>query len=196
MVAVWVFIAIDVSPKPSRWGVSSVPDRVLQVELLNNNRPTMLAFGLLLSQRKQASEVERSATSVALAQPDSASNPEAPFLRRPILFDPNSLEPCAAGRNILKRAATWLHEHGEARVLIVGSCDTSGSESCTHALAEARAAAIQRFLEVSGVRSEQIVGIKGWDNVDHSCRPTEIKCQQLSRSAQMFMASSALPLKE
>ena len=40
---------------------------------------------------------------------------------------------------MLKRAADWLRQHREARILIVGSCD-GGSETCTHSLAEARGA--------------------------------------------------------
>lgn len=71
----------------------------------------------------------------------------------------------------------------------MGSCDTSGSESCTDALAEARAAVIRKFLENSGVRSGQVVGVKGWDNDEHRCRPAEIKCQQLSRNVQIFLAA-------
>jgi len=63
-------------------------------------------------------------------------------------------------------------------------------------LAEARATVIRKFLEDSGVRSDQIVGVKAWDNVDQSCGPAEIKCKQLSRSAEMFMAGSSSPSKE
>lgn len=190
-----VLIVVDTSPKPNHWRASSVIAPASQVEVLQNSSPTLLASGSFLSQRKQASSAELTKPSV-LVHPASASMPEPPFLRRPVLFDPNSLEPSAAGRTVLKRAATWLREHGEARVLIVGSCDTSGSESCTHTLAEARATVIRKLLEESGVRSDQIVGVKAWDNVDQSCGPAEIKCKQLSRSAEMFMAGSSSRSKE
>lgn len=46
-----------------------------------------------------------------------------------------------------------------------------------------------------GTESDQIVGVKGWDNVDHACRTTAPRCQQFNRSAQIFMASSAVALK-
>jgi outer membrane protein OmpA-like peptidoglycan-associated protein len=94
---------------------------------------------------------------------------------------------------MLKRAVTWLREHPEARVLIVGSCDSSGSETCTHALAEGRGATIQKFLHTSGIASDQLVGVKGWDNLDHTCGPADVKCQQSNRSVRIFMASSVTP---
>lgn len=94
---------------------------------------------------------------------------------------------------MLKRAALWLREHRESRVLIVGSCDSSGSETCTHALAAGRGAAIQRFLQNSGIASDQLVGVKGWDNLDRTCGPADVKCQQSNRSVRIFMASSVTP---
>ena len=166
------------------------------VEMLQNNSSTLLAFGPMSSPQKQASGHPQPASSLALDRPASARIQEPPFLRRPVLFDPNSLEPSAAGKDLLKRAVTWLREHSDARILIVGSCDPSGSESCTHALAEARATVIRRFLESSGVRSDQIVGVKGWDHVDRGCASSEIKCKQLSRNAQMFLAGPIPPSKE
>jgi len=120
----------------------------------------------------------------------TVSNP--PFLRQPILFGPNSLELTVAGKNTLKRAAVWLRQHHEARILIVGSCDVSGSETCTHALAEARGGVIQKFLGSSGI-DDQIVGVKGWDNLDEGCQTSDIGCQQLNRSARIFMAGSVAP---
>ena len=143
--------------------------------------------------RQQASGLDRSNPSARLAQPAPVAIPNPPFLRRPILFGPNSLELTIGGRNMLKGAAAWLRRHHEARILIVGSCDSSGSESCTRTLAEARGAAIQKFLGSSGIGSDQIVGVKAWDNLDHSCRTSEIECQQLDRSARIFMASSVAP---
>jgi len=124
-------------------------------------------FGFFLSQQEQAQQEqapgpERSKTSVGVAHAASGAISNPPFLAHPILFGPNSLALTVAGSNLLKRAAAWLLHHHEARILIVGSCDSSGSETCTHILAEARGAVIQEFLGSSGVASDQIVGVKGW----------------------------------
>jgi outer membrane protein OmpA-like peptidoglycan-associated protein len=94
---------------------------------------------------------------------------------------------------MLKRAAAWLQRHREVRILIVGSCDSSGSETCTQTLAEARGAAAKKFLGSFGIDSGQIVGVKGWDNRDHRCQTSDVKCQQFDRSARIFMASSVGP---
>jgi outer membrane protein OmpA-like peptidoglycan-associated protein len=144
----------------------------------------------VLSQQQPAARLQPSKGSTAVAPSAGVPVVDPPFLRRPILFEPNSVEPDPTGRDVLKRAATWLREHREARVLIVGSCDSSGSETCTHTLAEGRGSTIQRLLRVSGISSDQIVGVKGWEKVDGSCRAADIKCQQSNRSVRIFMASS------
>ena len=179
-------------PKPCHAG-SSVVVPVYQVGSLGTTRTTVASSRALLSQKEPGPRLEQSKTSSTVAVQATASNPGPPFLRRPILFDPNSLEPSLAGMNMLRRAAAWLGEHREARVLIVGSCDSSGSETCTHSLAEARGAAIRKFLQSSGITSDQVVGVKGWDNLDQGCRPADIKCQQFNRSARIFVASSVAP---
>ena len=165
---------------------------VLPVQFLRQGSPSAGLSRFLLS-GQQDSGLDRSKSSVRLAQPGPVAIPNPPFLRRPILFDPNSLELTSAGRNMLKGATAWLRRHHEARILIVGSCDSSGSESCTRTLAEARGAVVQKFLRSSGIDTDQIVGVKAWDNRDHSCQPSEIECQQLDRSARIFMASSVAP---
>lgn len=114
-----------------------------------------------------------------------------PFLRRPILFDPNSLELSIVATKSLQRHASWLKAHVEGRILIVGSCDNSGSESCTHTLAEARGVTVRKFLEDRGVNPDQIVGVKGWDRADHDCLAGDSKCQQRGRSVQLLLAPSA-----
>lgn len=144
-----------------------------------------------LSGQRQASGPNRSSATVS--EGSSAAIYEPPFLRHPILFAPNSLELDMAARNTLKRAAIWLQRRREARILIVGLCDSGGSEACTHTLAEARGAAVQKFLASAGVDSTQIVGVKGWDSLDQSCRPSENDCQRFNRSARIFMASSVAP---
>jgi len=113
-----------------------------------------------------------------------------PFLRRPIVFDPNSLELNTAATKSLRGHASWLKAHAESRILIAGFCDKSGSESCTHTLAEARGMTVRKFLEDRGVNPDQIVGVKGWDSADHDCLAGDPKCQQLSRSVQLLLAPS------
>ncbi len=141
----------------------------------------------------QASELNRSKASGTGTPGPSVAISDPPFLRHPIQFGPNSPEITLAGRNLLKRVVTWLRQHREARILIVGSCDSGGSETCTRGLAEARGVAVRKFLGDSGVDPDQILGVKAWDNLDRSCRTSDVKCQQFNRSARIFMASSAAP---
>jgi outer membrane protein OmpA-like peptidoglycan-associated protein len=182
-----VFLAGHLSPKQTRttWPF------VLQAESLKTGSPSGASSATLLA--GQRSGLSGSKTSATVAQPASVSISNPPFLRQPILFGPNSLELPVAGKNTLKRAAFWLREHHEARILIVGSCDVSGSETCTHALAEARGGVIQKFLRSSGIDSDQIVGVKGWDHLDKGCQASDIGCQQFNRSARIFMAASVAP---
>ena len=93
----------------------------------------------------------------------------------------------------MKRAVAWLRQHREARILIVGSCDSGGSETCTRGIAETRGAVVRKILENSGVDSDQIVGVKGWDSLDQKCRSSDIECQKFNRSVAIFMASSVAP---
>ncbi len=181
-----VLLAGDLLQKQSRTASASV----LQAESVMTGSPSGAPFGTLLA--RQTSGLSRSSTSATVAQAASVTVSNPPFLRQPILFGPNSLELTVAGKNTLKRAAVWLRQHHEARILIVGSCDVSGSETCTHALAEARGGVIQKFLGSSGI-DDQIVGVKGWDNLDEGCQTSDIGCQQLNRSARIFMAGSVAP---
>jgi outer membrane protein OmpA-like peptidoglycan-associated protein len=157
---------------------------VLQAVLPPRAGPSVAPSASLLSQQpaSQLSRSKVSGASVAVSGP--------PFLRHPIPFAPNSLELDVASRSTLKRAAGWLRQHGEARILIVGSCDSGGSETCTHTLAEARAAVVQKFLGSAGIHSDQIVGVKGWDSLDQSCLTSDGECQKANRSARIFIASS------
>jgi outer membrane protein OmpA-like peptidoglycan-associated protein len=171
----------------------SLESEKLQSAHLWMSRPILVPARVFPGQQEPSARLERSKASHNVAQSAAVSTSEPPFLRHPILFEPNSLEPSSVGRNMLKHAATWLREHREARVLIVGSCDSSGSETCTHALAEGRGAAIQKFLQTSGIDSDQLVGVKSWDNFDRTCDPADVKCQQSNRCVRIFMASSATP---
>ena len=161
---------------------------VLQAESLPAGSQSAAPSGTLFA--RQTFGLNRYETPAMVAQPASVLPSSPPFLKHPILFGPNSLELTLPGKNTLKRAAAWLRQHQEARILIVGSCDVSGSETCTHALAEARGGAIQKFLAISGVDSAQIVGVKGWDNLDTACQASDISCHQSNRSARIFMAGS------
>lgn len=182
-----VLLAGNLSPKQT----STAYSPVLQAESLAAGSPSAAPSGTLFAQ--QTLGVNPYETSATVAQPASVSTSTPPFLGRPILFGANSLELTLAGKNTLKRAAVWLRQHQEARILIVGACDVSGSETCTHALAEARGGVIRKFLGSSGVDSAQIVGVKGWDNPDKGCRTSDINCQQFNRSARIFMAGSVAP---
>jgi outer membrane protein OmpA-like peptidoglycan-associated protein len=182
-----VLLAGDLSPKQTRIASPSV----LQAEsVTTGSRSDAPSWTLLTG---QASGLSHSKTSATVSQPASVSLSHPPFLRQPILFGPNSLELTVAGKNTLKRAAVWLRQHHETRILIVGSCDASGSETCTHALAEARGGVIRKFLGSSGIDSNQIVGVKGWDNLEKGCQTSDIGCQQSNRSARIFMAGSVAP---
>jgi hypothetical protein len=165
---------------------------VLQVVFPSKGSLNVVARGFLFSQQNQTPVVNRSSAAVT-APPASAPTSDPPFLRRPVLFGANSIELTAAGMDVLRRSAAWLQQHHEVRILIVGSCDSSGSETCTRTLAEARGRVAKKFLGSSGIDSEQIVGVKAWDNPDHGCQTLDIKCQQSDRSARLFMASSVRP---
>ncbi len=182
-----VLLAGDLLQKQSRTASASV----LQAESVMTGSPSGAPFGTLLA--RQTSGLSRSSTSATVAQAASVAVSNPPFLRQPILFGPNSLELTVAGKNTLKRAVVWLRQHHETRILIVGSCDASGSETCTHALAEARGGVIRKFLGSSGIDSNQIVGVKGWDNLEKGCQTSDIGCQQSNRSARIFMAASVAP---
>ena len=181
----------DLSPMQGRTACCSAPS-VLQSGLPAQRSSSGVLSGSLLSQQ-HAFGLSSSKPSGTVSQAASAAIPDPPFLRHPIQFGPNSLELTVAGRNMLKRAAAWLRLHREARILIVGSCDSGGSETCTRTLAEARGAVVRKFLGSSGIDSDQIVGVKAWDNVDQSCQTSDIECQQFNRSARIFMASSVAP---
>jgi outer membrane protein OmpA-like peptidoglycan-associated protein len=178
-------------PLKSNQAVFCLESEKFQSAHLWMSRSTLLPSRVFPSQQEPSARLEPSKASHNVAQPVAVSTSDPPFLRHPILFEPNSLEPGSVGRNMLKHAATWLREHPEARVLIVGSCDSSGSETCTHAFAEGRGATIQKFLQTSGIASDQLVGVKSWDNFDRTCGPADLKCQQSNRSVRIFMASSA-----
>lgn len=186
-----VLFANDLWPTPGRI-VSSPAPFVLQTVPPASRGPSVTS-PVPRSSQHQASELSHSKASVSVPPAASAAVSDPPFLKQPIQFGPNSLELTIAGRNMLKRAAAWLLQRHEARILIVGSCDSRGSEPCTRALAEGRGAVVHKFLERSGIASDQIVGVKGWDKLDQSCQGPNSDCQQANRSARIFVAASVAP---
>lgn len=168
------------------WTPCLLAPPVLRAVLSPKKGPSVAPSGSPISQ--QASQLSRSEVS-GISVPVS----DPPFLRHSIPFAPNSLELDLAAKSTLKRVVGWLRQHSEARILIVGSCDSGGSETCTHTLAEARAAVVQKFLESAGIASCQIAGVKGWDSLDQSCLTSDGKCQKANRSARIFIASSVAP---
>ncbi len=184
-------VAGDLLPIRDRIACSLSPP-VWQAVLPAKRSPTVAPSVSLISQQR-ASGLNGSKASGTVSPAAAVATSDPPFLRHPIQFAPNSLELDFAARNSLKRASAWLQRHREARILIVGSCDSGGSETCTRAFAEARGAVVRTFLGSSGIASDQIVGVKGWDNLDQSCRSSDIECQRVNRSAQIFAASSVSP---
>jgi len=112
----------------------------------------------------------RVSTPGKVAQSSSKALQEPTFLKEPLLFTPNHVNLNTRSRNTVQCAAAWLREHHEARILIVGYCDDSGSEACTTPLAERRAQAVRQFLVHLGTQADQIAGVKRWENLDRPCR--------------------------
>jgi len=129
----------------------------------------------------------RTTTPSKSAQSSVGGSQEPSFLKLPILFTPNRLNLTATSRNTLNYAAAWLGEHHSARILIVGYCDNSGSEACTTALAERRAEVVRQFLMSLGTCTDQIAGVKGWENLDQPCHSNTRECQRQNRSVRLFL---------
>jgi outer membrane protein OmpA-like peptidoglycan-associated protein len=110
------------------------------------------------------------------------------FLKRSVLFEPNSLSLTSESEKRLALDAVWLRMHPEIRTVVVGFCDTLGSEECTHELAEQRATVMGQLLVKYGVRSSQIVGVKGWEKADAVCKAATPSCQEMNRRARIFIA--------
>ncbi len=124
------------------------------------------------------------------ARSSSEALQEPIFLKQPLLFAPNGVKLSAPSRKTLKCAAAWLRQHRESQLLIVGYCDASGSENCTAAFEGRRGETVLQFLVSLGVPPDQIVGVKGWDSLDQTCRVDTAKCQRLNRSVRLFVKGS------
>ncbi len=120
-----------------------------------------------------------------------APNPDSeapPYLGRRIFFNPDSAALSAPGKLLLKHTAKWLNAHPNARILIVGLCDPTGSEGCRRSLAQKRGKAVHGFLRSQGVREVQIEGVLGWDKNAEPCRAAAETCQKLNRTTRVFVA--------
>jgi outer membrane protein OmpA-like peptidoglycan-associated protein len=147
-------------------------------------------------------QVPRQDPKPADAKPTSGFSPprlggirEPSFLKHVLLFDPDSAELGAEGRGAVKQSAAWLRAHPDALVLVVGFCDSQGSDTCGPALTQRRGAMVCHWLVRFGVVPHQIAGVKGWSTADRDCRADFAKCQQANRSAEILIASSAGSLK-
>jgi outer membrane protein OmpA-like peptidoglycan-associated protein len=126
----------------------------------------------------------------ALSKSYSPDQPLAPFLHCGLLFYPQSLELTPASEECLRVDAGWVKGHPKVRIVTVGFCDTLGSETCTHELAEKRGAVVKEILLNDGVDSWQVVAVKGWDQAAPTCEAVTPRCQEMNRRARIFVASS------
>jgi outer membrane protein OmpA-like peptidoglycan-associated protein len=145
--------------------------------------------------QKQDTEPAGPKSLSAVSQAKSGGIREPPFLRHSFLFDPDSAKLSAESQSAVKRVAAWLGQHPDVRILVVGFCDSSGSETCTPSLSERRGAVVCQWLVRFGVLPHQIAGVQGWSTADRDCRADIAKCQQVNRSAEIFIAGSAGSLK-
>jgi outer membrane protein OmpA-like peptidoglycan-associated protein len=110
------------------------------------------------------------------------------FLKRSLLFEPNSVGFTSESERRLALDAGWLRMHPEIRTVVVGFCDPGGSEQCTHELAESRGNVVRQLLVKYGVGSSQIVAVRGWEKADPVCEAATPPCQEMNRRARIFIA--------
>lgn len=122
--------------------------------------------------------------------PDSEA---PPYFGKRIFFRPDSAVLSAGGKRLLMETTKWLNEHPNARILIVGLCDPTGSEACRRPLAQKRGKAVHDFLRSQGVRRVQIEGVLGWEKNAEPCRGAVETCQKLNRTTRVFVASAVTP---
>ena len=112
----------------------------------------------------------------------------APFVHRPITFAPNAISIDRSGTQTVCMATRWLKNHPSARVVIVGQCDSSGSETCSEKLSRQRAELVKQMLIRQGTRHEQIGAVLAWNTTDERCRPRDWSCRSATRSARIYVA--------
>lgn len=135
----------------------------------------------------------------AAYEPRFVPNPDSgapPYFRGRVFFSPDSVALLADGVRMLRHTARWLREHPNARILIVGLCDPTGSEACHRSLAQARGKVVRRFLVSQGVPESQIEGVLGWERAAEPCRAPAETCQRLNRTTRVFVASAIASGKE
>jgi outer membrane protein OmpA-like peptidoglycan-associated protein len=110
------------------------------------------------------------------------------FLKRSLLFEPNSVGITSETERRLALDAGWLRRHPKVQTVVVGFCDTLGSEEGTHELAESRGNVVRQLLVKYGVGSSQIVAVRGWEKADPVCEAATPRCQEMNRKARIFIA--------
>jgi outer membrane protein OmpA-like peptidoglycan-associated protein len=145
--------------------------------------------------QKQDTEPAGPKSCSAVLRAESGGIREPPFLRHAFLFDPDCAKLSTGSQSAVRQAAAWLGQHPDVRILVVGFCDSSGSETCTPSLSERRGAVVCHWLVRFGVLAHQIAGVKSWSTADRDCQADIAKCQQANRSAEILIASSAGPSK-
>jgi len=177
------FVAYSV-PDPSRCPQEHGPG--LQIRLASRHGD---GFRVGLPDGSLPSQVARSQQALQCYHRPRSPVPEPPFVRHPFLFDVNSYVLPRGTRGVLAASVIWLELHPNVRVLIVGTCDSSGSEVCTRDLALARGLAIRNMLDAAGIDPRQLVAVRAWNSPDQLCRWGQAGCQQQDRSAWIFVAS-------
>lgn len=166
-----------------------VPRRDQELPQGNQNagQPRRMSLAAQGKAQEQGPEPAGSRASNPVSRPHSGGIRKPPFIKHAFLFDPDSAEPSVISRNAIKRAASWFREHRGVRLLVVGFCDPSGSEDCTHALAERRGTVVGQLLVKYGTGSSQIEAAKGWERADPVCVAATPACQAMNRRARIFI---------
>lgn len=140
------------------------------------------------SEQSSTGDVNRASTPEKGARSTAQTLQEATPPKGRLLFAPNSVQLTVSDKRSLESAAGWLGQHPGDRVLIVGYCDDSGSETCTGTLAERRSEEVRQYLLGFGTRADQIAGAKGWENQSGPCRAGATECQRQNRSVRLYLA--------
>jgi outer membrane protein OmpA-like peptidoglycan-associated protein len=140
------------------------------------------------SEQSSTGDANRASTPKKGAGSTAQTLQEATPPKGRLLFAPNSVQLTVSDKRSLESAAAWLGQHPGDRVLIVGYCDDSGSETCTAALAERRSEAVRQCLLGFSARADQIAGTKGWENQSGPCRAGATDCQRQNRSVRLYLA--------
>lgn len=148
-----------------------------------------LSSAAMLAMGQGQSANGSSATGISTKERNKA--PAFPSLfRRTLIFKPNGIGLTSKSEQNLQSDARWLRAHPDTQIIVIGFCDPSGSEECTHELAEKRGARVRELLVKDGVRPLHIVQVKGWENAEPACAAASPSCQEMNRRARIFVAGS------